>query len=90
MTPEEQVQANYLISLRGVVVQAAADYHRGVLDYQTYQAVLATVMLISRGVESPTDEQIAETVAEMRTAQAFISAGFPKPELPATDGKGAP
>lgn len=80
MTPEEQVQADYLISLRGVVVQAAADYHRGVLDYEGYQSVLAMVMLISKGVDSPTDEQIAETISEMNTAQAFISAGFPKPE----------
>ena len=80
MTPEEQVQADYLLSLRGVVVQAAADYHRGVLDYETYQAVMATIMLIASGVDSPTDEQIAETVAEMNTAQSFISAGFPKSE----------
>lgn len=80
MTPEEQIQADYLISLRGVVVQAAADYHRGVLDYETYQAVLATIMLIASGVDSPTDEQIAMKISEMNTAQAFISAGFPKPE----------
>ena len=80
MTPEEQIQADYLLSLRGVVVQAAADYHRGALDYQTYQSVLAMVMLIASGVDSPTDEQIAKTISEMNTAQSFISAGFPKPE----------
>lgn len=79
MTPEEQIQADYLLSLRGVVVQAAADYHRGVLDYETYQAVMATIMLIASGVESPTDEQIAKTISEMDTAQSFISAGL-KPE----------
>lgn len=80
MTPEEQVQADYLLSLRGVVVQAANDYHRGALDYLTYQSVLAMVMLIASGVDSPTDEQITKTISEMNTAQAFISAGFPKPE----------
>lgn len=80
MTPEEQIQADYLHFLRGTVVRAANDYHRGILDYGGYQHVLAMVMLISRGVDSPTDEQIAETISEMNTAQAFISAGFPKPE----------
>lgn len=80
MTPEEQIQANYLHFLRGVVVEAAADLHRGVLDYQGYQNILAMIMLIASGVDSPTDEQIATTISEMNTAQSFISAGFPKPE----------
>lgn len=77
MTPDE-IQADYLHVLQGLAIQAAADYHRGVLDFAGFQEILARLYLAAEDIE-PTPELIAAKVSEMNTATAFMSAGSSNP-----------
>lgn len=78
MTPEE-IQADYIHMLQDLGLQAAADYHRGVIDFGTFQEILAGLWLAADDTD-PTPELIAAKIAEMDTAAAFISAGQARPE----------
>lgn len=58
-----------------LAIQAAADYHAGIVDFAIFQEILASLYLAVDDNIDPTAEQIAEKISEMNTASAFISAG---------------
>jgi hypothetical protein len=74
VTPED-IQAEWIHTLQGLAISAAGDYHKGILSFEEFQDVMARLYLAVEDNIEPTAAQVAEKIAEMDTAAAFISAG---------------